>query len=264
MKRILSILFFIFVYALPYAQVNLSIDIVVLDMERNTPVDSCPLILKTDSGKIYQFQTDSLGFFHYHNGAATFKKCTLFTQTNRFVKTKYALLGFLASEDRIQVDLSGYKPNESVELAYSFRLKPIAYCGPLSEPFVFQKNSIQFDTAAMCRGGDSAWCLPQNVLKHLVATLKLHTGMIVEISAHASADEKYPAELAQMRGEKIKLLLVQNGIAANRLKVLSHGITRLKITDTQIRKAKTQEEKAALHAINRRCIFKVLDYGPED
>jgi hypothetical protein len=52
----------------------------------------------------------------------------------------------------------------------------------------------------------------------------------------------------------------EKGINTARLQAKGYGKTQLLITDDVIAKAKTKEEKEALHALNRRTAFRILNW----
>ncbi|HKC66758.1 MAG TPA: hypothetical protein VKG26_00875, partial [Bacteroidia bacterium] len=60
------------------------------------------------------------------------------------------------------------------------------------------------------------------------------------------------------RAQNIADYLTAKGIAVNRMVAKGYGKTKLKVTDAQIAKAKTTQEKEALHALNRRVELRVL------
>ena len=53
---------------------------------------------------------------------------------------------------------------------------------------------------------------------------------------------------------------MMKGIDEKRLVAKAWGIQKLKITDKQIKKAKTKEEKEAMRQINRRVLFKIVSW----
>jgi hypothetical protein len=247
------------------AQISLKIDIAVLSLDDNTPIDSCPVIMKTDKGEIFQFKTDQYGFLHYINNNASFTKAEFYTQTNKDViniKHKY---GFLASDERLKIDLSEKK--EPVKLSYIFYLNPVIVCW--SFPGLrFKINSSAYDTTyedfkyGIAR--DSASCYPENTVLWIVKMLKENPEIIIELSAHSSSNEKFQDELSILRAEKVRLDFIRYGINEKRLIAKGYGIKKLKISDAQIKKAKTKEEKEALQSINRRCVFKIISWNFEE
>ena len=48
------------------------------------------------------------------------------------------------------------------------------------------------------------------------------------------------------------------------MKAVGYGKRKLKITDAQIAKEKTKEGKEAMHAVNRRTVFKILSWDYVD
>ena len=97
-------------------------------------------------------------------------------------------------------------------------------------------------------------------ISSIVKMLADNPNIILELSAHCSSDEKNPTELSKQRAEKVQQMLIIKGIDKERLVPKGWGVSKLKITDIQIAKAKTKEEKEALHQINRRVVFKILSW----
>ena len=246
------------------AQVRLKIDIAVLNMDDNTPIDSCPIVMVTDAGEVLQMKTDAWGYLHYSNYMTLFKKAELYTLTTKYLKTASAQCGFLATDDRLKIDLTEKKEDDFVQYSHFFYLKPVSGCWPPMPRFIFKRNSVEFDTAYndVSSGAypDSVSVYPDHLAANLVTLLKDNPTIVIELTAHASSDEKLADQLSRIRGEKVKALLMQQGVNGKRLIVKGYGTKKLKITDTQIKKAKTKEEKEAKHAINRRCVFKIISW----
>lgn len=97
-------------------------------------------------------------------------------------------------------------------------------------------------------------------LDSLTAFLQQHPGVSLEIGVHSDnrANPRCCDHPTLNRAESIRIYLVQKGITMERLSTMGYGDKKLLISDAEILKAKTKEEKEALHAKNRRVEFKIL------
>jgi outer membrane protein OmpA-like peptidoglycan-associated protein len=82
----------------------------------------------------------------------------------------------------------------------------------------------------------------------------------IELSGHTDTQgsAEYNQQLSQNRAKAVVDYLVSMGIAAKRFEYKGYGETRPIISDAEITKMATQEEKDAAHANNRRTEIKIL------
>ncbi|MCW3082713.1 MAG: hypothetical protein JWP12_79 [Bacteroidetes bacterium] len=101
---------------------------------------------------------------------------------------------------------------------------------------------------------------PQPILDSVVTFLKNNPTIQLEMDVHADSrlSDRSNTNLTLARAKSILDYLVNKGIEASRLKAAGYGKKKLLITDSQIAKAKTVDEKEALHAQNRRVEFKII------
>ncbi len=244
-----------------HTQVRLTIDVTVLSMDDKTVIEGCPIILKTDEGKIFEFKTDDEGKFHYLNSSSTFKKGEIYTQTNKDVKTDYAPMGFLASDDRLKIDISDKTPNTKIILSDTFYLKPVSFC-PDFPAFNFKNNSLSYDTVFrfdIYSGVDSSYFYPVKSMEKLLNILNIAPRIIIEVAAYADYEEINPDSICMARAEQMINELVKRGINKKRLIGKAYGIKRLHYDKKEIKKHK-RKERERLHAINRRIVFKILSW----
>jgi outer membrane protein OmpA-like peptidoglycan-associated protein len=92
---------------------------------------------------------------------------------------------------------------------------------------------------------------------------KKNPTITIELSAHTDSrgTTKSNDELSQKRAQSCVDYLISKGIPKERITAKGWGERKLKVTDAQITKEKTKEGKDALHAINRRVVFKILSWG---
>jgi peptidoglycan-associated lipoprotein len=115
----------------------------------------------------------------------------------------------------------------------------------------------------------SAELLPQSKdsLNFLYQVLADNPSIVCELNAHTDSqgDDKSNMELSQKRAQAcVDYLVNEKKIPAARLIARGKGESELLIKDDVIAKAKTKEEKDALHALNRRTEFKIVSWDYVD
>jgi peptidoglycan-associated lipoprotein len=104
--------------------------------------------------------------------------------------------------------------------------------------------------------------LPQSKdsLNFLYQTLIDNPTIVIELSAHTDSrgSDKLNDPLSQNRAQACVDYLVSKGIPGDRMLAKGYGKRRLKITDAEIKKMTTEEEREAAHQKNRRTVFSVL------
>jgi peptidoglycan-associated lipoprotein len=90
--------------------------------------------------------------------------------------------------------------------------------------------------------------------------------IVIELAAHTDSRDSDERNLilSQKRAQSCVDYLVEKGIDAERLVPKGYGESRLLVTDEEIAKLKTKDEKETAHQRNRRTVFSVLrdDYVP--
>ena len=116
---------------------------------------------------------------------------------------------------------------------------------------------------------DEWYLLPESkvALDGLVHTLNANPNITIRIMSHTDsrADTKYNDVLSDKRAHSVVDYLVEEGIERERLTFKGYGERQPLISDSKIRKMKTDEEKEAAHQMNRRTEFEVIrtDYIPK-
>jgi peptidoglycan-associated lipoprotein len=104
-------------------------------------------------------------------------------------------------------------------------------------------------------------------LDFLYQTLIDNPTIIIELSAHTDSrgSDKSNMTLSDNRAKSCVDYLVSRGIPSERMIPRGYGKTRPLITDAEIAKLASTEEKEAAHQKNRRTVFSVIrtDYVPE-
>ena len=99
-------------------------------------------------------------------------------------------------------------------------------------------------------------------LQPIANFLKKYPTLKVEISCHTDSRGKDTLNLmlSDFRAKHVwDYLIKEKGIDSTRLNYKGYGETLLIVSDSEILKAKTKEEKEQLHKINRRTELKVID-----
>lgn len=221
----------------------------VKNFKDKTPVPNCAVVLKGSDGTLVQAKTDATG--NYTMALKPEVTYDIYTSTDKTLKTASAPLGFLASEDH--GNFTTVSLMESQNFQKDFELTPV-------EEWI-KLPSILFDLAK--------WDVKpqfQDSLNFLYNVLQKNPTIIIELSAHTDSRGATKAndELSQKRAESCVAYLISKGIPKERITPKGWGERKLKIQDAQIKKEKTKEGQEALHAINRRVVFRILSWDYVD
>lgn len=239
-----------------FAQSNTAIlqGVVTVDGS-NEPVENAWLHLHLSGGYILEQKTDSTGKYKFSFGFTATSSCTISIGSDKYTKSKTAKTGFLASKETVIVDLT-----ETREYKKDFVLTKVIYCGPYAPTILFNTNSITSCNDSIAKIDSIQYLSFDNSIQSLYEQLKENSNIIIEIQAHASLIEKNPAQLSLFRAELIKEILIAKGLNSRRIEVKGWGTQKLLIKNNIIRKAKTKEEKQALHTKNQRVVFRVISW----
>lgn len=105
--------------------------------------------------------------------------------------------------------------------------------------------------------------LSQESFPHLdsvVTFLNTNSDIKLEIDVHCDSrfSKTSSTHLTMNRANSIRDYFVSKGVTLDRLSSVGYNDVRLLISDTEIKKLKTVEEKEAAHLMNRRVEFKIL------
>lgn len=105
-------------------------------------------------------------------------------------------------------------------------------------------------------------------LDYLYDILVDNPTIVIELRANTDSrgSDPYNLKLSQGRAESVVNYLVSLGIANERMEPKGYGETNLLISDVEINKLATEEEREAAHQLNRRTDFIVLrdDFVPKE
>lgn len=223
---------------------------VVTNLKDKTVIPNCPIIIKGSDGTLAQIASDKDGAFTLPLKPEV--SYEIYTQTNKDLKTPTAPRGFFASEDKGRFSTVGVL--ESTNFKKDFQLDPVPE-GEIRFP------AVLFET--------SKWEVRpqfQDSLNFLYKTLIDNPTIIIELGAHTDSrdSEQRNKILSQNRAQSCVDYLVSKGIPKERMIAKGWGEGKLKATEMHLSKAKTKEDKDALHAINRRVVFRILSWDYVD
>jgi peptidoglycan-associated lipoprotein len=197
-------------------------------------------------GSINEFTTAKDGNYTFKLKEKT--TYTITTITDKTTKSPSFTKGYLASRDQRVISTVGL--DKSKDFIADFELSPVV-------PFIRMPQILY--------ALGSADLLPQSKdsLQFLYQTLADNGSIVVELNSHTDSrgDAAKNQDLSQRRAQScVDYLVKEKGINTARLQAKGYGKTQLLITDDVIAKAKTKEEKEALHALNRRTAFRILNW----
>lgn len=186
--------------------------------------------------------------------------------------------GYGESEPIIPEDsIVGMETKEAMEYAHytnrrtEFKILSTEYT---PSPF-FSTSDTYFTEGAILRNYDIRWDLAKSTLQdtsyyfldQMVDFMNAHSNTVLDVGVHTDSrgSDMYSIRLEQNRAESITDYMIAEGIAPDRLIPKGYGESQLLISDKEIAKMATQEEKEMAHQTNRRTEFKILslDYIPE-
>lgn len=204
----------------------------------------------------YEYKTDSTGKYRFRFFTDAVFSCTITVASDKHTTAgRFRNLGFLATKDNAVFELE--PGNIYVK---DFELREIISCGPIAPTILFNYNSILSCNDSIHQVDSANYESFYNTIQILYASLKENPTIIIEIQGNASSHEKNAQNLSLYRAQLIKEILIAKGINKNRLLTKSWGNQKLLIRDNIIKKAKTKEEKLALHLKNQRVVFRIISW----
>lgn len=221
---------------------------VVKDKASKTPINDVKISI-TDITKDADFSkenTDNQGAFK--TGLLPYKYNDKISYEFRFEKSGYvtktvALSDILALEGEIKVNNVLSIDLTKIEVGKT-DLNDVIDISPIY--FDLNKSDIRPDAA--------------KELDKIVKIMKENPGMVIELGAHTDSrgSAAYNVTLSDKRAKSSAKYIISQGISKDRISGKGYGAKKLKISDAQIAKAKTDEEKEALHQQNRRTEFIIV------
>ncbi|MEQ8325253.1 MAG: OmpA family protein [Vicingaceae bacterium] len=218
---------------------------IVTNKETGDPIANATIDLKGTDGATAQVITDDKGEFQFADKGS-----------GRYINenTSYTLMVAAAEYLNAKGNETTVGEEESKVFYHEYRLVPVDK--PIKLP------EILFELAK--------WdLLPQSKdsLSFLFDILIDNPTIVIELAAHTDSrdSDQRNLVLSQKRAQSCVDYLIERGIDRDRMIAKGYGESRPKITDSQIAKLKSTEEKEAAHQQNRRVEFSVLrdDFIPK-
>lgn len=160
--------------------------------------------------------------------------------------------GYLASKDMGALTTAGEPASK--DFVKDFELTPV-------------EREIRFPAVLYELGKADLKPESKDSLNFLYQTLIDNPTIIIQLSAHTDSrgNDKANQDLSQKRAQScVDYLANEKKIPLARLSAKGFGETKLLVTDDVINKAKTKEEKEALHQKNRRTVFSIVSWDYVD
>ena len=234
----------IYSFNLPPLLFNLSGTVV--SVEGNEPIQGAMVHLKGSNGDMFEEKTSVDGQYKFKLKENTSYEVTVATDKQTMSKT--FKLGFLANKDLGKLTSVG--ENESKDFIKDFALTPV-------------KAEIRFPAVLYELGKADLKPESKDSLNFLYQTLIDNPSIIIELQAHTDSRGNNAKNqiLSDARAKScVDYLNIEKKIPLERLKSKGWGETKLLVKDDVINKAKTKEEKEALHQKNRRTVFRIVSW----
>ncbi|MAC95954.1 MAG: hypothetical protein CMC96_10685 [Flavobacteriales bacterium] len=219
----------------------------VRDIETGEPITAAKVELVGTDGTTAEMETRSDGTFEFAdkgNGEYYISPNTSYNIT----VSKNDYLSAKGKETTVGLD-------ESKIFAHLYELQPIT-----EEPIKLPDILYEFDDVKLT---DQA----RDSLEVLYKTLVDNPTIVIELLANTDSrgSAEYNQKLSQGRAKSAVDYLVSRGIARERMIPKGMGESNLLISDEEISKLATEEEREAAHQLNRRTEFRIIgtDYVPK-
>ena len=165
------------------------------------------------------------------------------------------LQGYISTGDRFAT--AGL--TESTTFAREYCLKEVVLDQEYQMPLVL----YAFNEADLLVNGDVN---STDSLAYLLDIMERNETYVIQLESHTDSRGKgnYNEELSQRRAQTCVDYLVGAGIDRERLVAVGRGENMLLVSDSEINRMKTEEEKERAHQANRRTVFRIMrfDYVP--
>ena len=253
----------IYSFVLPPLLFNLT-GTVVSD-ENSEPITNAYIRLKGSNGDMFEFKTLADGKYNFKLKENTSYEVTVAADKNTVSKT--FKLGFLANKDLGK--LTTVAENESKDFVKDFVLTPVK--AEIRFPAVLYalgKADLLVDAEGTAPDNDTRKPLnSKDSLNFLYQTLIDNPTIVIELQSHTDtrdSDERNQ-KLSEARAQScVDYLVNEKKVPIARLMSKGWGEKKVLIKDDVIAKAKTKEEKEALHQKNRRTVFRIVNWDYVD
>jgi len=214
---------------------------------KGEPVELAKIKIVSSTGEITEVISPKGGIYTFK-----LKERTTYTVTatgDKITKSQsFPSKGYFSSRDQRVITTVGL--DISKEYVCDFELSPVV-------------PDIRMPQILYALG--KADLLPQSKdsLNFLYQILADNPSIVCELDAHTDSqgDDKANMTLSQARAQScVDFLVNDKKIPSARLVAKGFGESQLLVSDAVIAKARTKEEKDALHALNRRTAFRILNW----
>ncbi|MFN4235356.1 MAG: OmpA family protein [Bacteroidia bacterium] len=219
---------------------------VITDVDTKKPIPDATIKLIGSDGSVAEVKSDATGFYKFAE-----KGNERYLNPNTSYSITVSAKDYLNGKGKETT--VGLK--ESTTFVKDFALQTT------------KKKEIRFPEVLYDLGKYTLRPESEDSLMFLYQTLIDNPTIVIELSAHTDSrgSEKSNQILSENRAKSCVDFLISKGIDPERLVPKGYGETRLLVTDAEIAKLKTVEEKEAAHQKNRRTVFSVIrsDYVPK-
>ncbi len=218
----------------------------VVSGQNSEPIKKAIIHLKGSNGDMFEKITEANGKYTFTLKENTSYEVSIATDKNT-VSTNFPL-GYLSSSDGVTITTVG--EFDSKDFSKNFTLTPVL--GEIRFP------AVLYDLAASTLRPES-----KDSLNYLYQTLIDNPTIIIELQSHTDSqgDDKANQTLSEARAKScVDYLVNEKKVSIERLQFKGFGEKKLLIKDEVINAAATKAEKDALHAKNRRTVFRILSW----
>lgn len=239
------------IYSFNMPDLVFALDGVVYDIDTQLPVPEADVAVVGSDGSSFEITTDAGGAFTFaEKGEERF----INAETNYSIQVTKP--DYLVAKDQI----STVGLDESTTFLKEYF---ITFTHP-EKPIEFPEVRYAFGKAELQMNDEVS---STDSLDFLYNTMIDNPTIIIELQAHTDSRGGNAANLnlSQRRAQSCVDYLESKGIPVERMVAKGYGETKLRITDAQIAKMGSEEEKEAAHQKNRRTEFvvKSFDYVPK-
>jgi peptidoglycan-associated lipoprotein len=170
-------------------------------------------------------------------------------------ETSYTITASLTGYLSKSIKLSTVGLEESKDFVHDFDFA----LPPISKPILLPEIYYDFDMATLRPES-------KKELDGLITTLTENPNITIRLVSHTDArgGHAYNMSLSNRRAKSVVDYLIAQGIDAERLQFEGRGKTQFKVSESEIAKLGSEDEREAAHQLNRRTEFEVLrtDYVP--
>ena len=217
----------------------------VFDSYTGNPL-SATVVVNGSNGDSFTLTADTDG---------TFALCDKEIKGNTSYDVEVNYEGYIVTGDRFTtVGLSN-----STTMTREFPMKEVVLDVEYDMPLVFYPfNEAELLINAEVNSADS--------LNYLLGIMERNETFVIQLEAHTDSrgNASYNKELSQRRAQTCVDYLIGRGVEPGRLEAVGLGKERLLISDADIAKMSSEDEKERGHQANRRTVFRILrfDYQP--